>query len=297
VAASVRQRLTNLARETGRPFAEVLQYFVMERFLYRLSRSPHADKFVLKGALMLTVWKAPQTRPTMDIDLLGRTSNSPDSIVAIVQDVCRQEVEPDGLRFDADQVVARQITEDADYHGVRVSFRGYLGTARIPMQIDVGFGDVVSPPPSSTSYPTLLEFPAPQLLGYSRETAIAEKFEAIVSLGQLNSRMKDFYDLWVLCQQFEFKGEVLAEAIAGTFKNRGTGILSLPVALTSAFANDRTKNLQWQAFLRKSRLTDAPRDLAPVVAVLAEFLLPTADALAAERPFSQQWSPPGPWVA
>lgn len=163
IAASVRQRLLIKARETGRPFSELLQYFAMERFLYRLSKSRYADNFVLKGALMLTVWEAPLTRPTMDIDLLGRIDNSVETIISVTRDICQQEVEPDGIVFDVTGIEAENITEDADYEGVRVRFRGSLDTAQIVMQLDIGFGDTVVPLLEPINYPTILDLPAPQL--------------------------------------------------------------------------------------------------------------------------------------
>jgi len=246
IAASVRQRLLSKAKETGRPFSELLQYFAMERFLYRLSKSRYADNFVLKGALMLTVWEAPLTRPTMDIDLLGRIDNSIETIVEVTREICRQEVEPDGIDFDIATIEAEHIAEDADYEGIRVRFRGSLDTARIVMQLDIGFGDIVIPPPGPMSYPTLLDLPTPHLCGYSRESTIAEKFEAMVKLGILNSRMKDFFDIWLMSRQFEFDGATLAEAISKTFSTRGTSIQPKPIALTNSFTEDTTKAVQWR---------------------------------------------------
>jgi len=241
IAASVRQRLLDKARETGRTFSELLQYFAMERFLYRLSKSPYANNFVLKGALMLTVWEAPLTRPTLDIDLLGRIDNSIETIVDVTREICRQEVEADGLAFDIATIETERIAEDADYEGIRVRFRGSLGTARVVMQLDIGFGDVVIPSPKPMNYPTLLDLPAPHLRGYSRESTIAEKFEAMVKLGTLNSRMKDFFDLWLMSCQFDFDGATLAEAISKTFSTRRTPILAEPLALTNAFAEDSVR--------------------------------------------------------
>lgn len=295
VAASVRQRLMNTARETGRPFQEVLQYFAMERFLYRLSLSPHAERFVLKGALMFTVWGAPASRPTRDIDLLGRMSNSVDALVPVFRDVCQQAVEPDGLVFAVDSLQGQAIKEDADYAGVRVTFRAFLENARVPMQIDIGFGDVVVPEAALTDYPTILELAAPRLLAYPKETVVAEKFEAMVKLGQLNSRLKDFFDLWLLSRQFEFDGRILSMAVTQTFQNWQTAINPQPVALTATFANDPIKQTQWKGFLRKSRLDVAPPQLTDVIDAIGGFLLPLASALSTGQTFSSEWHPPGPW--
>ena len=296
MAASVRQRLLDKAKETGRPFNEVLQYFAMERFLYRLSKSPYADSFVLKGALMLTVWEAPLTRPTLDIDLLGRIDNRIETIVRVTKEICRQEVEPDGVDFDIATIRAERIAEDADYEGIRVRFRGSLGTARVVMQLDIGFGDVVIPSPESTNYPTLLDLPAPHLRGYSRESTIAEKFEAMVKLGILNSRMKDFFDIWLMSRQFDFDGVTLAEAILKTFTTRGTKIPTEPLALTDAFAEDATKASQWRGFLRRNRLSEVPKDLAEVIMSIGAFLKPISERLAAGHVFKSIWKAPGPWT-
>ncbi|MEJ0057323.1 MAG: nucleotidyl transferase AbiEii/AbiGii toxin family protein [Bacteroidota bacterium] len=202
--ASVHARLLNNARLDKRPFNELLQYFAMERLLYRLSKSSHAKLFVLKGAMMLRVWKASDIRPTMDIDLLGKTANEIQSIVDKVKEIIEVEVEPDGLSFDATSVAGEPITEDADYEGVRINFEGSLGNAKIPMQIDIGFGDIIYPDPTNTELPVMLDFPNATLLCYSRESSIAEKFQAMVKLGEVNSRMKDFFDIWKLSRQFDF---------------------------------------------------------------------------------------------
>ena len=295
IAASVRQRLLNKARASGRPFSELLQYFAMERFLYRLSKSAHADKFVLKGALMFTVWHAPETRPTMDIDLLGITDNSIDAIAVIAQAVCQQDVEADGLVFDPGSIEVARIVEDADYAGVRVRLRGSLGVARIAMQLDIGFGDVVTPEPETAAYPAILDFPAPAMRGYSRESAIAEKFEAMVKLGVLNSRVKDFFDIWLLSRQFDFDGRILTQAVANTFAKRGTVMSASPVALTGAFANEPTKQTQWQGFVRKSRLQTAPASFVEVVEAISDFLGPVAGAIANDEILDGSWKAPGPW--
>ena len=295
IAASVRQRLLNKARETGHPFSELLQYFAMERILYRLSKSAHAGKFVLKGALMFTAWQAPVTRPTMDIDLLGITDNSVDKIAAIAREVCLQEVEPDGLIFEPDSVGGERIVEDADYGGVRVRFRGTLGTARVTMQLDIGFGDVVVPEPEMADYPTILDLPVPRLRGYSRESAVAEKFEAMVKLGVLNSRVKDFFDIWLLSRQFDFAGETLALAIERTFTARGTTNTGDPIALTEDFAKESFRQTQWQGFVRKNRLQGTPANFEDIVETIAIFLGPVVRALAAGEGFQGSWKAPGPW--
>jgi len=296
IAASVRQRLLDKARETGRPFSELLQYFAMERFLYRLSRSPYANKFVLKGALMLIVWEAPLSRPTMDIDLLGRIDNSIETIVEVTREICRQEVEPDGIVFDVTGIEAENISEDADYEGIRTRFRGSLDTARFIIQLDIGFGDIVIPSPEPTNYPTLLDLPAPRLRGYSRESTIAEKFEAMVKLGILNSRMKDFFDIWLMLHQFDFEGPILAKAISKTFSTRGTNIQAKPIALAMAFGEDPEKAAQWRGFIRKNRLKDVPQHFAEVITAIAAFLKPIAEQMAAGRVFKATWKAPGPWV-
>ncbi len=293
--ASVRQRLTNTAKETDRPFQEMLQYFAMERFLYRLTRSRHADKFVLKGALMFTAWGGPSSRPTKDIDFLARMDNAVEAVVEVMREVCGQVVEPDGLVFDAESVAGEAIKEDADYSGVRVTFLVTLQNARVSMQIDMGFGDVVTPAAAMTEYPALLDFPAPQLLGYPRETVVAEKFEAMTKLGLLNSRMKDFYDLWVLRRRFDFDGVTLAAAVRRTFAHRKTAVVAQPTALTPTFGGDAAKQTQWQGFVRKTRLDDVPKSLQSVIDELVPFLVPVAAAVESGSTFDRFWTAPGPW--
>ncbi len=295
VAASVRASLSDKAKRTDRPFQELLQYYGLERFLYRLSRSQYRNRFLLKGALMLRVWEAPTSRPTRDIDLLGYVESRIEALEAIVQEVCSIEAEVDGVRFDASTVAGRRIKEDADYEGVRIKFTGFLDNARIPMQLDVAFGDVVYPSAQEKAYPTLLEFPAPRLRTYPRETVIAEKFEAMVYLGTVNGRMKDFFDIWLLARHFDFSGADLAQAMRRTFRNRHTEIDSDPVALTAAFTASETTQKQWDAFVTRSRIEAAPRTLDGIREHLREFLLPVATALAEGRDFKGRWAAPGPW--
>ena len=294
LAASVRQRLYNRAKETNRPFDELLQYFAMERFLYRLSRSMHKDKVVLKDALMFVVWKAPRSRATRDIDLLGRISNAVSRLVSMVKEVCRVDAE-DGITFNPAGVTGERIKEDADYEGVRVRFTAHLGQARAPMQIDFGFGDVVFPKPAKIDYPTILDMPRPKLKGYPRETVVAEKFQSMGQLGMLNSRMKDFYDIWILSQQFDFNGEALLKAVVKTFTNRKTGLTTEPTALSDEFAGSPEKATQWTAFLGRAKLDHAPKDLAIVVVALRDFLLPIAKSSAQGTKPPSLWKAPGPW--
>lgn len=233
IAASVRGRLQNKARETQRAFAEVLQYYGMERFLFRLSKSKYSNAFILKGALMFTVWQMPERRTTLDIDLLARHANEVEKIEGAIKDICAVKVPADGLAFKPDSVKGRIIKEDAEYEGVRIKLRCYLERSRIPMQIDFGFGDVIYPSAQKIKYPVLLDFPAPELKGYTPESMASEKFEAMVKLGDLNSRMKDFYDIWNMMRQFDFEGGMLVKAIEKTFKHRKTTLpKAMPLFLT-----------------------------------------------------------------
>lgn len=298
VAASVRERLLNEAKRRGRTFNEVLQYFAIERFLFRLAQSPHATKFVLKGAIMLSAWRAPFTRPTMDVDLLGRTANDVEAVAAIFREVCAVPAVDDGLTFDPATLESERIAEDAMYGGVRIRVRGLLGTARVVVQVDVGFGDRVVPRAVLTDLPSILDMPRTRLEGYTRESAIAEKLEAMVKLGTLNSRMKDFFDIWYLSQHFEFDGATLSSAIATTFATRERAIPAIPaapIALTPAFAAEPGKEQQWRAFLKRSRLEPIGDGLASVIDALARFLGPVVSALTDGRPFTGTWHGPGPW--
>lgn len=294
---SVRVRLQNKAHENGRPFQELLQYYGLERYLYRLSQTPHVDKFLLKGALMLHVWELTQSRPTRDIDLLGHLDNEVAPLEAITKEICKAPVVDDGLRFDPTTVVGERIKEHAETPGVRITFTGFLGNSRIPMQIDVGFGDLVYPPAQKHFYPTLLEFPPPTLRMYPRETLVAEKFEAIVTLGSTNSRMKDFFDLWLLSRQFDFDGSELAQAISQTFAHRETEIDASPIALSTEFTTSEAVQMQWSAFVRRSQLDAGPATLEEIREPLREFLLPLAEALARAETFRDVWVAPGRWQA
>lgn len=293
VAASVQSRLMALAQKSGRPYNELLQYYAIERFLYRLSQSKYRQKFLLKGALLFQAWGLMKFRPTRDIDLLGYTSNEIAGLVRIIRELCALRVKEDGISFDPKSVRGERIKEHADYEGVRLRFQGHLGKARLHLQIDVGFADVVSPAPTTLKYPALLSTPAATLRGYPPETVVAEKLQAMVFLGAINSRMKDFYDLWVLASRFSFKGPALQKAILQTFENRKTPIAVEIPSLTEKFAVE--KQAQWQAFLSRSNLIDAPANLAEALHRLRIFLVPILDACAKDVTVTQTWRPGGPW--
>jgi len=294
LGASVRQRLLNQARLQGRPFQELLQYFAMERFLYRLSKSPFADRFILQGALLLTAWRAPVARPTMDIDLAGKTNNELERIRSLVGEVCEFATEPDGIEFAAGSIEVQRIKEDAEYEGVRVRFNATLAKARTPMQIDIGFGDVIVPRPIEIEYPAMLEFPAPVLMAYPKETVVAEKLEALTVLGMLNSRLKDYYDLALLARLYPFDGNLLVEAISATFRHRGTPVEENPVGLSAEYSADPPRAVQWRAFVRRSRL-GAEWELAKIVDQVRSFASAPLAAIADDRSFDVKWKPGGPW--
>lgn len=295
VVASVRDRLRDLARERGDDFNYLLTRFGLERLLYRLSRSRHRDDLILKGAMLFQVWGDEPHRPTRDLDLLGRGEATNRRFEQVFREICRVEVEDDGLVFDEDSVRGEEIRGPEKYGGIRVRLQASLGRARIPIQVDLGIGDAVTAGPVEIEYPTLLEMPPPILRAYSRETVVAEKFQAMVMLGIANSRMKDFYDVFVLCRDFDFAGPVLAEAIRATFERRGTALPEVvPTALSDTFVGDPSKQRQWTAFLGKGKL-DAP-SLEEVAAQLRGFVLPPVAALRSGSAFEAAWRRGGPWA-
>jgi len=296
VAASVHQRLLNLAHAEGHSFNALLQHYALERFLYRLGLSPYADRFVLKGALMFKLWQDRFSRPTRDIDLLGHLDNSVETITSVMKTICAQPVPvQDGLDFHVDTVQSAMITEAAQYTGVRSQFLATLGRSKVRMTIDVGFGDAVVPDPVMVHFPTLLEFPPPVIQGYSRESAIAEKLQAMVYLGTINSRMKDYYDIQSLAIHSDFEGKLLAQAVRETFRRRQTP-LRLPIpALTQAFADQPGKQAQWRAFVRRHALSDDAPAFESALERVRAFLVPLVETLAAGDVFDRYWPAGGPW--
>ena len=259
LAASVCARLKQRADAASQDFNLTLTHYGLERLLYRLSVSDHANSFLLKGALLFSLWYDVPHRPTRDVDLLGCGADDVKSVVAVFRAIAGIPV-ADGMAFDASSVKGSEIRKQAGYNGVRVDMRAMLDGARIALQIDVGFGDAVTPEPQNVSYPVLLaEFAAPQLRAYPKYTVVAEKLHAVCVLGMANTRMKDYFDLWVLLQDAELQDAELRRAVAATFARRGTALPSgTPAGLRNAFAEDAAKQMQWQAFLKKNRLDGMP---------------------------------------
>lgn len=295
--ASVRTRLSEFARRRGDDFQLVLTRYAIERFLYRLSESPYGRGFVLKGAMLFQLWATEPHRATRDVDLLGSGDSSVERLADIVRYVCSIPVLEDGLDFDPATVFADRIKEDQEYEGVRVTCGVRLGLARITLQIDVGFGDAVVPPPIRMDYPTILDFPHPVLQVYQKETVVAEKFQAMVALGMANSRMKDFFDLWILARDFDFDGVSLVKAFSATFiRRQSLPPTESPLALTEEFGRDSAKVKQWGGFVRKGRFKVGPAELADVIVFLETFLMPASRAAARGEQFGAIWPAGGPWA-
>ena len=301
VSQSVHDRLLNQAREGGLSFNELLLYYGIERFLYRLSQTKHNETLVLKGALLLRAGASGLTRSTRDIDFLDLggmilEEGGHKKIREVIREAIDTEVEEDGMEYDPDTIKVEEIRPEARYGGVRVSFRGFLGTARVQMQMDVGFGDALSGDPVWIDYPELLDYGQPRLLGYPLEAVVAEKFEAIVDLGMTNTRMKDFYDIWVLSRRETFEGPKIRNSFRATFEKRSTALPEQPPEpLTKEFGEAGRKQEQWASFLKKTRLS-ASQSLSAILAALRKFLLPPAKAAARGKPFPEKWPEGGPWT-
>ena len=294
-AASVRQRLLNKARTDNVDFQLILDRYTSERFLYRLSKSNLRERFILKGALLFVIWEGHPHRVTRDVDLLGLGTNALRDIVEADKHICETNVEDDGLIFLGDTVTGDMIREDQEYEGVRIHVQARLSTAHIRLQIDVGFGDAVTPEPGKAEFPTILDAPKPVLRVYPKETVIAEKFQSMVSLGIANSRMKDFYDVGYLARGHTFEGPILTTAIRATFERRLTKVPDVdPLALTDQFASDSTKMIQWNAFLRRVGITDEG-ELSEIITALRRFLLPPLTVGSLSDSFDHIWEPGGPW--
>jgi len=296
VSASVKQRLLNLAHDRDEEFEQVLVRYVAERFLYRLSMSNHAGEFLLKGAMLFVAWEGMPHRVTRDVDLLGFGDDSLGRLTTVMREICTTTVEDDGLAFDVDSVRAEEIRTMQDYGGVRIGMSVSMGKARMRLQVDVGFGDVVTPGPEEIEFPTLIDLPRPRLRAYPVETVVAEKALAMVERGMQNSRMKDYFDLRHLARNRRFDAAGITRALAATAGRRKVVIPSGPIiGLTTEFAEDPTKLVQWQAFCRRLGSARTVETLTVVVEALAVFLDPVFAAVAAKSTVTGTWDPGGPW--
>lgn len=291
IGASVRARLLDRARAERSDFQILLTRYALERLLYRLSVSRHRDRFILKGAMLFVTWVTDPFRPTRDLDLLGHGDNDAEAIAETFRAICAQPVADDGVTFDVAALTAAAIREEVEYGGVRVRTTATIAGARISIQVDIGFGDAITPAAVEIDYPVLLDAPAPHLRAYPVETVVAEKFEALVTLGMANSRLKDFYDLWLIAQTFEFRQPVLVDAVRRTFERRETTLpTDTPVGLSDEFASAWA--VQWRTFLGRGRMAAAPDTFTVVIAALRAFLMPLGSA--GEE--GHVWPPGGPWL-
>ncbi|NLB35462.1 MAG: nucleotidyl transferase AbiEii/AbiGii toxin family protein [Elusimicrobia bacterium] len=295
IKASVRARLQNKAKETNRPFQEVLQYYGMERFLYRLGQSKYLDKFILKGALMFSVWEVNERRATVDIDFSAEYDNKVKSIEKVIKDICGM-TNDDGLDFDGESIKGEVIKEGSNCEGVRIKFNAYLNRARISMKIDVAFGDKIYPDPEIIKYPVILDMPEPNIKGYPVETLVSEKFETMIKLGALNSRMKDFYDIWLLMRSMNFSGAKLSKALKNTFEHRKTILpVKSPLFDEEIYDKNSDRQMLWNTFIRKNKTENAPKQLEEVAGQLESFLFAPIAAIVRSEDFKKEWIAPGPW--
>jgi hypothetical protein len=292
LAASVKARLLALAGRRDESFNLLVARFGVERLLYRLSQSRHVDRFLLKGAMLFALWDEKAPRPTRDVDFLSFGPIDIDEIAAVFREIVEMPVPDDGLAFQPDSVRVENIREAEAYGGVRVRLLALLGKGKVPLQVDVASGDVVTPAPDKSIFPALLEFPAPHIRSYPIYTVVAEKFEATVKLGILNIRMKDFFDLWFLSRRFDFDGAILHNAVHATLARRQTLLGdTLPFPLTDEFATNSTKQTQWIAFLRRNGLSGPPQHFTDVVLLLRQFIGP----ILRTEETSGQWHPATGW--
>ena len=294
VPASVHSRLLRVARERGEELQRLLVRYAFERFLYRLGRSRHSRRFILKGAMLFQAWESDLPRTTRDLDFLGVGDTSEASVLNAVHEIWRIDESKDGLELDPESLVVESVREQTDYVGLRLRFRVRLGNAVIPLQIDVGVGDDVVPAAEEIDYPTLLDFPAPQIWAYPKTTVVAEKAQVMIELGLLNSRLKDYFDVSYLARTYPFDGRELREAIEATLRRRGTVVPQGHIdALESEFAHDADKQTQWDAFLRRAGLPG--EELSAVVEEVRAFVRPVLVAMAARDAFDKKWPAGGPW--
>lgn len=296
IGASVHQRLLDLDPDRQSDFNILLARYAFERWLYRLSKSLHRNRFLLKGAMLFLVWSRERFRTTRDLDLFGFGDYSPEKLREVFIEICRTDVEPDGLTFDTSTLRVDPIRVEDEYQGQRVRTTAHIHRIRIPLQFDIGMGDAVWPAPEDVEFPTLLEMPAPFIRAYCRETVIAEKFQSMFVLGMTNSRMKDFFDIVSLSEMFPFEGERLLKAIQTTFTRReNVAPTMMPLVFSEEFAHNPVKQMQWKAFAARSRLKSYDMDFFIVVEKVKVFLAPLVNAMIVRKEFSCFWPPGGPW--
>lgn len=297
VPASIHQRLLNLAHRRGIRFNLLLQRYAMERFLYRLAASPEVDRFTLKGAALFRVWTGQELRPTRDIDFLASARGDHAALRTSFEAICAVACPQDGVIFDPATMQLRDIREEQPYGGVRARMEGRLGQARLHLQVDIGFGDVITPEREERDYPTLLDLPAPRLWTYPRETLVAEKFEAMVSRGMTNTRVKDLWDIACLARRFGFDGETLRTAFDETLRRRQTPLAGeRPIALMPSYYLDATRTKGWQVLQVQIGVpADGPSLLVEAGEELLRFLGPVCDSLIEGGPFTHAWPAGGPW--
>ncbi|MFU8771653.1 MAG: nucleotidyl transferase AbiEii/AbiGii toxin family protein [Anaerolineales bacterium] len=293
--ASVLQRLRNESRKRNQIFQEILTYFGLERFLYRLSKSDYCERFVLKGALVMMTWPTRILRTTRDLDFRAYIRSDQEEVSRIIREICTVDIEPDAIRFDVDSVKTEIIIERAKYPGVRVYLIGYIEAVKIPLQIDLGFSDEINPPPMVVNFPTILDFPNPVVYAYQPETVLSEKVEAIYCLGDLNTRMNDFYDIWVISNEFQIDGSSLLEAMSTTFMTRGT---RFEVGLSTLFSEEfiGSKSDLWKAFLAgigKQEIVST--NFESILVRIEEFIQPIMDVLTNDGNLDKKWDPKKGW--
>jgi predicted nucleotidyltransferase component of viral defense system len=295
-AESIKAKIKKEAASSAKDFNFLLLHYFIERLLYRLSVSPYAHNFILKGGLLLYTVLDNRGRATKDIDFLAeKIKNTPDELVRIFTEIATIPSH-DAVFFDTEKMTVERIKEDADYQGLRIKLIAYLDRSRHVLQFDIGFDDVIVPHPVDITYPTILDMEAPRLKAYSLESVIAEKFQAIVYLADLNSRMKDFYDIYEISRSYDFDRASLSEAILQTFKHRNTDFFPNPMVFSNDFPLLSDKQVQWQAFQRRTGIANVPTDFSVVVSAIKRFLLPIYEALGKKEIFGGRWdSEKGIW--
>lgn len=294
-AESIRHRLRNALRARGEDVGLGLQQYVMERFLYRLGRSKHRERFVLKGAALFAIWGTTY-RPTRDLDFTGYGAPDPKSVIGAIREVCQEPDDVDTLTFDTDGITAEPIRDGSEYHGLRLKVRALLGESHIPLQVDIGFGNAIVPGPEEVDYRTILGDPSPRILAYPREAVVAEKLHAMAVLGEQNSRYKDFYDLNAMATAFGFDRDTLVRAVRATFERRATPITGqLPAALTGPFYSNEVRAGQWRAYVTRNKLAGVSPDFVLVGERIIRFVRPVWEDIVSGSSTPSDWPPEGPW--